>query len=345
VLSNSKIRGDIPFGVGALAYLLRNRFFIGEVVYRRAIHRGEHEPILDRELFDAVQAMLAAHAVQRQSRLKESPAILRGRIFDDRGNRMSPTHSNKRGARYRYYISHPILQRRRAGQGEVSRIPAPEIESLVVAAIRNYLTTEAVDQRPAPQNDRELVERYLERVVIMPAAIELRIRDASRSQGQSRDDASAEFDNAPATTIRLPWTSARVTPVEVTLHAPARPPTLKPQTRDALLEAIAKARAWIDELAKGRVHSLAEIARREQKVLRHIRLLSPLAFISPRIVSTIIDGSAPANLTVTGLANALHYSWAEQERRWNPETRTDAGAAWTAGSARQSQHPHRTIRS
>ena len=47
-----------------LAYLL-NRFYIGEVVYRGEIHSGDHVPILDRDLFEAAQARLAAQAVQR----------------------------------------------------------------------------------------------------------------------------------------------------------------------------------------------------------------------------------------------------------------------------------------
>ena len=101
-LTNGSVRGGIRFGVGSLAHLLKNRFYIGEVVYRGAIHHGEHEPILERELFEAVQAKLAANTVTRQVRLKGSPAILTGRIFDDRGNRMSPSHSNKLGVRYRY---------------------------------------------------------------------------------------------------------------------------------------------------------------------------------------------------------------------------------------------------
>ena len=68
------------------------------------MHPGEHAPILERDLFEAAQAKLAANAVVRQARFKGSPAILAGRIFDDRGNRMSPTHSNKLGVRYRYYV-------------------------------------------------------------------------------------------------------------------------------------------------------------------------------------------------------------------------------------------------
>jgi site-specific DNA recombinase len=57
------------------------------------------------------------------------------------------------------------------------------------------------------------------------------------------------------------------------------------------------------------------IARREGKVERHIRLLVPLAFLSPRIVSALLEGAAPAGLTISALARTLPWSWAEQERR------------------------------
>ena len=48
--------GGIRFGVGSLAHLLKNRFYIGEITYRGEVHHGEHEPILTRDLFEAVQA-------------------------------------------------------------------------------------------------------------------------------------------------------------------------------------------------------------------------------------------------------------------------------------------------
>jgi site-specific DNA recombinase len=65
-LSNGRTRGGGCFGVGALAHLLKNRFYIGEVVYRGEINHGDHEPILDRALFEAVQARLASQAVERR---------------------------------------------------------------------------------------------------------------------------------------------------------------------------------------------------------------------------------------------------------------------------------------
>jgi site-specific DNA recombinase len=90
---------------------------------------------------------------------------------------------------------------------------------------------------------------------------------------------------------------------------------MKPESRDALLTAIAKARGRIDDIRLGRLASFAEIAEQEVVGERHIRLLAPLAFLSPRIIAAIVDGTAPAELTVTGLAKALPYSWAEQDQR------------------------------
>jgi site-specific DNA recombinase len=76
-----------------------------------------------------------------------------------------------------------------------------------------------------------------------------------------------------------------------------------------------KAREWIEDLHLGRVATLAEIADLEGFGERHVRLLAPLAFVAPRIVAAIADSNAPPDLTVTGLAKMLPYSWAKHERR------------------------------
>jgi site-specific DNA recombinase len=144
--------------VGPLAHLLKNRFYIGEVTYWGEVHRGEHEPILSRDLFEAVQAKRAANAVARQIRLRRSAAILSGRLFDDRGNRMSPRHANKQGVRYRYYVSHAILQNRKTEAGNVARIPAPEIESLVCDSVRKHLSAMGEVEPPTAFADLELMD-------------------------------------------------------------------------------------------------------------------------------------------------------------------------------------------
>jgi site-specific DNA recombinase len=150
-LSTGLTIGGGRFGVGALAHLLKNRFYIGGVVYRGEVHRGEHEPILDSALFEAVQAKLAAQARARRCRLRGLPAILSGRLFDHRGNRMSATHTNKGGARYRYYISQAALQKKPLPPGVVSRVPAAETEALVVTALRKQLDASGAGE-PLPDN-------------------------------------------------------------------------------------------------------------------------------------------------------------------------------------------------
>src|SRR5262249_56563370 len=153
-VSTGRTMGGGRFGVGALAHLVKNRFYIGEVVYRGEVHDGEQAPIVDRAVFAAVQAKLAAQARARRCRLRGSPALLSGRLFDNRGNRMSPTHANKGGARYRYYVSHAVLQGKPPPSGLVSRVPAAEIEALVVAARRNHLIARSAGGH-LPGNDRE----------------------------------------------------------------------------------------------------------------------------------------------------------------------------------------------
>ena len=161
---------------GSLAYLLKNRFYICEVVYQGKIHRGEHEAIVDRALFEAVQAKLVNGAASRHLRLKASPAILAGRLHDDRGNRMTPTHANKHGVRYRYYVSHALLQKRRNEAGAVLRVSVPDIERVVIAALREIPDQE--DGGPS-LSERDLVERHVERIVVRKEAIEIQLSSAS----------------------------------------------------------------------------------------------------------------------------------------------------------------------
>jgi site-specific DNA recombinase len=314
-LSNGRTIGGGRFGVGALAHLLKNRFYIGEVVYRGEVHRGEHEPILEPALFEAVQGKLAAQAVARRSRLRGSPAILSGRLFDIRGNRMGPSHSNKGGARYRYYVSQAVLQRKSSPPGSIGRVPAAEIEALITATLRNQLNASGAGE-PLPDDDRVLLERHLERVTLTPNHLELRLRQSVEA-AQAHDPAnnSAGHPIANVTTITVPWTSPVPAAVKGVIHVPAHNTPMTPSRRDTLLMAIAKARNWVDELAHGRLGSFAVLARRERKLERHIRLLAALAFVSPRIVSALLEGCAPVDLTLTKFVRALPWSWAEQERR------------------------------
>jgi DNA invertase Pin-like site-specific DNA recombinase len=146
-LADGRTIGGIPFTRGPLAYLLRNRFYISEVRYKGEILAGEQPQLLDRALFDAVQARLdlqrSHHVTARQS----SDSILMGLIHDGAGNLMTPTHTLKNGKRYRYYISTALLQGEASSAGRISRIPAAQVERLVADAVRTRLI-DRKDKRP-----------------------------------------------------------------------------------------------------------------------------------------------------------------------------------------------------
>jgi site-specific DNA recombinase len=147
--------------------------------------------------------------------------------------------------------------------------------------------------------------------------LELRLRQSVETE-QAHNPANNDSSWAPiasATTMTVPWTSPVPAAVKGIIHVPTHNTPIKASRREALLIAIAKARQWIDDLAHSRAASFAVIARREGKVERHVRLLALLGFVSPRIVSALLDGTVPADLTLTKLARALPYCWAEQERR------------------------------
>ena len=138
---------------------------------------------------------------------------------------------------------------------------------------------------------------------------------ATDAAGDEAADVDGPVDEAGtgAATVVLPWTAPSFTALKGVVHAPHDRPGITAETRTALLTAIAKARGWIDDLVEGRAICFAEIAAREGKIERHIRNLTALAFVSPRIVAAIVDATAPASLTVTRLASALPFRWTEQE--------------------------------
>jgi hypothetical protein len=230
---------------------------------------------------------------------------------------MTPTHANKNGVRYRYYVSHALLQKRNAQAGSVPRVPAPEIEALIVNALRDHFGSIADDAAREPADDRDLIERHVDRIVIKTDAIALHLRDTDdmkkdRPAGERQDAGAQEPPHGP---LSLPWASGGLAAVKGVLYSPAPSATMAAETSGALLAAITKARGWIADLVAGRAVDFAQIAQCEGKVERHVRFLAPLAFVSPRIVASIIDRSAPADLTVTALARALPFSWTQQERR------------------------------
>jgi site-specific DNA recombinase len=274
-LSDGHIIGGGRFGVGALPHLLKTLLYWRSGLPWRRLP-SEHQPIVDAALFEAVQRKLAAQAVARRCRPRGSPALLTGYLFDERGNRITPTHTNKRGVRYRYYVSQTVLQNKPPAPILLSRVPAGELEALVVAALRKHLSANAAGQM-LPESDRELIERHVERITLASDEIKLRLRQIVENAPEEFGADYTASDGLghlsfPASTMAIPWSSPVPASVKGIIHVPAHNTPIKPDRREALLIAIANARSWMDDLMEGRVASFAAIARREGKVEAHIRL-------------------------------------------------------------------------
>jgi site-specific DNA recombinase len=135
--ASGRVMGGKPFSRGALYLLLQNRIYRGEIVHKGQSHPGEHKPIIDQPLWDAVQARLASNTAERNSGSRtRQPSLLTGMLFDRDGNRMTPSHAVKKGRRYRYYVSRPLITKDQTESSTGLRLPAEAIEQRVTSRVR-----------------------------------------------------------------------------------------------------------------------------------------------------------------------------------------------------------------
>jgi site-specific DNA recombinase len=111
--------GGAPYSRGALYKILQNRLYLGEVTHKGAAYAGEHAAIISRELWQQVKGRMQENtmATRTGARARE-PSLLAGILFDERTNRMTPSHCTKGGMRYRYYFSQATLNLDRRARDE-----------------------------------------------------------------------------------------------------------------------------------------------------------------------------------------------------------------------------------
>jgi hypothetical protein len=313
-LSSGSTSGGGTFGKGGLAYLLRNRTYLGEITHQGRTYPGEHEPIIDRDLFEAVQTKLTSQAQARRHGRAGSDALLMGRIFDDRGNRMTPASAHKQGARYRYYVSAPLMQGKREAAGSVPRVPAPDIEQLVMERLRSEVAPSGCEGHA--EVDRHSVLQHVRRVEVRSGSVLLEIALPSEEQADGANAAPS------ARLVNVPWSPppgrVRRTVVAVQSDTADHLIPMRADTRETLLVAVAKARRWLDELSSHRVTSFGAISAREGCSERYVRSILPLAFLAPEVLKSALDGRLPDTYGVSRLAANSPPSWDEQKRMLGP---------------------------
>jgi site-specific DNA recombinase len=293
--------GGIPFTRGPLAHLLRNRFYIGEVAFKGEVLNGEQTAIVDRALFDAVQAKLDAQVNARRAARTNTEALLAGRIFDDRGNRMTPSHARKRGVKYRYYLSSALLQGQSERAGSISRVPAAEIETLVIGSVRDRL------KLPTSVDDRGVIDAHVARVEIRPGKLVIKLVQARRRKRRAPRDV----------TLHLPWhkppSKRRREILTPDALEPQKARPIRAETRATLVAAIARGRCWLKEVVEDASITVESIAKRERCSVRKINMTISLAFLAPNLIKAAIEGRLPRGMGIARLVDAP-TEWSRQHR-------------------------------
>jgi site-specific DNA recombinase len=313
LLSTGKARGGVPFGRGTLFYLLRNRFYIGEVRYKNETLPGAQPPLIERALFDAVQQKLTAQWSHRTVAKNKSNHPLAGLLFDDAGHRMVPTHATKNGVRYRYYISHPHLfgQSKTATVGSVSRVPAADIEDMIVKSIGERLNRQdevAERQGTSSGSEHALIAAHVARVEVQKHQLVIRLLPATPQDASGRDQdpmmGSTDADNVLLIAWRKPpgkkFREILLPPS--TFRTDVRP--IRAERRIKLVAAIARGRRWLDEIVSGAVESAEQVAIREKRSTRHVNMTISLAFLAPGLVKAAVEGRLPRGVGIERLRDA-----------------------------------------
>jgi len=304
-----ELAGGVIFMRGALYHLLSNPIYCGAIRHRERIYEGAHTRIIDQGLWDRVQAMLAVNGNETpDSERAAALPMLQGRLFDDRGNRMGPLHTQRRGRRYRYYVSAALKPASAMTPGSLPRIAVGVLDDFLSTRLEPALADGWRPDLPPTQRVNEAIDHVsvgAERIV---ARLKLAtVRAAPRIDGATCERIDVGFEVAFA--IRLKYRQGALV-----LAAPGQPPSA-PKIDRALVRGLCLAKIWAERLASGADASIKELARAEGLCDHYAARLMPLAFLAPDLAQQILEGRQPDALSLGALTKKpLPMAWEEQRR-------------------------------
>lgn len=322
----SKVRGQkggCSFSRGTLYRILSNPIYIGEIRHKGTCHPGQHKAIIDPKLWKQVQQLMASNSAEHKSSSSNRASCpLTDKLFDVSGERLVSVHVNKKGRRYRYYISESLRRAPRGNSLSGWRLPGQEIEQTIRqvvleilhddTAIASALQESGIAAHYIPsalnvagkiEHDADLIDRFVQRVELMQTGIRLTLSLASLMV--------PEMDSKSITIVRdIPMQMKR-RGAEMRLIIGGVGPTKVDQT---LLKTSVRAHKWFNDLVSGRVRNMAEIALKESVDKSYVSRVMALAFLAPDITESIITGRQPADLSAEKLIRRidLPLDWRQQ---------------------------------
>lgn len=315
--------------VGNLNCILRNKAYIGQVGHKGIWYPGEHQGIIEVSLFEQAQEVMSSNRINRQ-RYNPSKSLLAGKLYDDKGNAMSPSWSTgSQGKKYRYYVSQAVIKKEPSKIGQISKISLPKLEEFIDNWFNQFLQDKTKiypyikDFEINKQKDiinklisytitRGIEQALIKRVDISPKLIKIIIHEEQVTEllnalYENRDmnllQSKREHTYTEAYHIGIIDNGAKVLVGDI----------IKPNPRKDmnLIKILAQAYKWHQDILDGKM--LKEIAQRDQKTEQYVRRILELSFLSPKIVRAILNGTQPADCTLKKLLSIYTPNWREQE--------------------------------
>jgi site-specific DNA recombinase len=320
VMRDGRKTGGEPYRAGALTHLLRNVLYTGRISHYEEIYAGEHDAIIDEQLWNVSQALLDRSTPRPRT---GHVALLGGMIEDVYGRPMTPAHAIKRDRRYLYYVSQP-----REGQIEERwRLPAGDLDALVSTAIlallRDPLRLSAelansagslkfaptcaalADRLGQPAAMRTALQQLAASVMIGKDRVEVKFgaRALATLIGAdgSRTSAEQQIELQIETTLKR-----RGHELRLVYAAPDANPAMRD---DRMIQLIASGHAAYDRLLAGQ----GKTGATERS---HLVRLARLRYLAPDIVTAIVYGRHPVELTSRTLLRVaeLPLAWSDQRK-------------------------------
>jgi DNA invertase Pin-like site-specific DNA recombinase len=339
--------GGKPLARGALYLMLQNRIYRGEIVHKDKSYPGEHAAIVDHGLWDKVRKMLTSNRIERRTGgSAREPSLLSGLIFDDGGERMTPTHANKKGRRYRYYVTHSLIKRGRPKASDAARrVPAGDIDRLVEERIVSFLQDDgelhgALTEKDSQAREietliaeaaslavrwphmatvekRQWLQGLIARVTLNPEGLEIRIRTAYLGEILRRGDeiGANETIALPDQPVLVLTIAARLkrTGIEKKLLIGGTNKPSRTKADAGLLKLIARAHELQEIFTRGG-RPISEMAEETGLSSSYFTRMLRLSFLAPDITLAILHGGQPANLNARKLMTDTRapIDWHEQ---------------------------------
>lgn len=318
-----KTKTDKYFSKSQLYHLLTNKVYIGKITHKDKVYDGEHEAIICDEFFEKVQKLLYENKVDKTCGVKSSSnSLLADLIYDDLGNKMTPSHSNSHGRRYRYYISRALKNNEETGS--VSKIPAGEVEKFVIETTKEFLQDKKQIQKIVSeykiskqnkliyiaQDIQDYSEPKLIRATIHKIMVSKNLIEITYNETSIKKVLNALANNQE---IVVPDKNEDLTPIiiskNIKITQSSRNDNLlilnakeydTPEPNPYLVNAIVKSYYYHKQIQAGR--TIEDLQTEEGlKDSKYIRNILNLKYISPELTEQILSGTQPQDLSLQKL--------------------------------------------